>query len=428
MRMIKQMGETVRARLSGERGFTITELMVALLILSVGFFALAAAASTGLRVVAEGRQREAATEIANGRLEHLRDIPYDNVALNSTLCTPACAPTHSADTANPDSMVSDDNTQFDPGTGTYEDLVLDTTNGQVPHIESPVAVGPILYNVYQYVTWVDDPAGGSTPHDYKRLTIVAAFNTPVNTGRPRNVTVSALFTSGGVIIEGDTADATVGSSASPTPTPTPTPSSGCISDTAAPTGDFSILSGAGAVAGYTASTAVTLKPAPVDGCAPIRLRFSNDNSTYGEDITYDSGNPSVTWTVTGGSDGSRSIWAKFRDGLDHEASVGPHSIILDQTKPSTPGTLTRTVSCSGGNRTVTLQWGVSTDTYFLGYRVYKSTNGGTFTAITTTSTLFTSDTDKKSLDSVSYKVVGYDRAGNESAASNVISLSKNKCS
>jgi prepilin-type N-terminal cleavage/methylation domain-containing protein len=428
MRMIKRMRETMRARLQGERGFTITELMVALTILSVGFFALAAAASTGLRVVAEGRQREAATEIANGRLEHLRDIPYEKVALNSTLCTPACAPTHSSDANNPDNMVSDDNLQFDPGTGSYEDLVLDTTDGQVPHIESPVAVGPILYNVYQYVTWVDDPVGGSSTQDYKRLTIVAAFNTPVNSGRPRNVTVSALFTTGGVIIEGDTAPATVGSSSSPTPTPTVTPSGSCTDDTGAPTGTFSVLSGAGAVAGYTASTSVTLKPAPVDDCLPIILRFSNDGSTYGSDITYDSFNPSVSWTVSGGTDGSRSIWANFRDGLGNEATFGPKSVILDQTKPSTPSTLTKTVSCSGVDRTVTMQWGVSTDTYFLGYRVYKSTNGGSWTAITTTSTLYTSDTDKKSLDSVSYYVVGYDKAGNESAQSNVISLSKNTCS
>ncbi|MGZ4205384.1 MAG: hypothetical protein ACXVQW_08850, partial [Actinomycetota bacterium] len=73
-------------------------------------------------------------------------------------------------------------------------------------------------------------------------------------------------------------------------------------------------------------------------------------------------------------------------------------------------------------------WGSSTDTNFLGYRVYQSTNGGIWTSITTTSTLTTSDTDAKTLDSVSYEVVGYDKAGNESAPTNAISLSKNKCS
>src|ERR1700752_3934847 len=107
-----------RAQLRDERGFTITELMVALMILSVAFFALAGSASIGFRIGAEGREREAATEIANGRLEHLRDIPYTDLALNT-------APTHSTDTNNPDYFVSNNGSQFNPGTGTYEDLDLD---------------------------------------------------------------------------------------------------------------------------------------------------------------------------------------------------------------------------------------------------------------------------------------------------------------
>jgi hypothetical protein len=32
------------------------------------------------------------------------------------------------------------------------------------------------------------------------------------------------------------------------------------------------------------------------------------------------------------------------------------------------------------------------------------------------------------LDSVRFQVVGYDKAGNESAATNIVSLSKNQCS
>ena len=418
--MIKPTLRCVRARLRDEDGFTITELMVALTILSVAFFALAGSASIGLRIVAEGRQREAATEIANGRLEHLRDIPYDALALNT-------APTHSTDTTNPDYSVSTDGSQFNPGTGTYEDLDVDTTNGQVPHIESPVSVGPIVYSVYQYVTWVDDPPAGSTTHDYKRVTVIAFYNTPVNTGRPRSVAVSAFFTPSGIVISGSESGATVGTSPSPTATPTPSPTGSCSGDVSAPTGDFTILSGAGATAGYTASTSITLKPAPVDTCTPITVKFSNDGVTYGSSVTYDATNASVSWTVPAG-DGTKSIWAQFADGLNNHASFGPHSIILDQTHPTQPGTLTRTVSCAGSDRTVNLSWGVSTDTNLLGYRLYKSTNGGTWTAITTTSTLTTSDTDKKSLDSVSYRVVGYDKAGNESSASNAISLSKNQCS
>ena len=91
-------------------------------------------------------------------------------------------------------------------------------------------------------------------------------------------------------------------------------------------------------------------------------------------------------------------------------------------------TAARSVSCSGTNRTVVLTWGSATDTNLKGYRVYQSINSGTWQAIGTSSTTTSSDTHKKSLDSVRYYVVAYDKAGNESNATNIVSLSKNKCS
>ena len=76
-----------------------------------------------------------------------------------------------------------------------------------------------------------------------------------------------------------------------------------------------------------------------------------------------------------------------------------------------------------------LSWGISSDTNFRGYRIYRSTDGVTWSvfkqvAITTAS----DNTLKKSLDSVRYYVVAYDKAGNESNATNTIALSKNQCS
>jgi fibronectin type 3 domain-containing protein len=157
------------------------------------------------------------------------------------------------------------------------------------------------------------------------------------------------------------------------------------------------------------------------------MQFSNDNTTYGTATAYDSLNPSTTWVI-GAGDGSKSVWAKYTDGASNVSTIGPHTIVLDQTKPTVPGTLSRTVSCSGTNRTTNLAWGASTDTNFLGYRIYKSVNGAAYAALATTAGTSYSDVDKKTLDSLSYKVVGYDKAGNESSPTNVISFSKNQCS
>ena len=121
--------------------------------------------------------------------------------------------------------------------------------------------------------------------------------------------------------------------------------------------------------------------------------------------------------------------AQAADAVGNTVTFSTMSIILDTTLPTVPGTLSRTVSCSGANRTVALSWGISSDANLQGYRVYRSTDGVTWSPFTQLVQSSTSDaTLKKSLDSVRYYVVGYDKAGNESNATNTIALSKNQCS
>lgn len=405
----------VRARLaSGEEGFTIIELMAALSVLAIGFVALAASLGVGFKQITLGRQRQTATEIANARIEHLRNVPYADIALSS-------APTHSSDTDNPDYYVKTDNTQYDYSSqGSYEDLLTDTTNGQVLHLEDPVTVGATTLSVYQYVTWADQA------NNVKRLTVVVVYRPAAIPGASKLVRASTYFTPGTVTVAGTTPGPNQGS-ASPTPTPTPTPTSACSGDTTAPTGTFNITSGTGSDVGYTASTTVTLSMSFSDSCSPITVKFSNDGTTYGTPVTYDSLNPTVSWTLTSG-EGTKSVYAIVLDGVSNQRSIGPNTIVLDTTKPTMPGTLTRTISCSGADRTVHLSWGSSTDTNFKGYRVYQSVNSAAWTAIGTSSTTTLTDTNKKNLDSVRYFVVGYDTAGNESNATNTISISKNQCS
>jgi hypothetical protein len=289
-------------------------------------------------------------------------------------------------------------------------------------------VGETSLAVNQYVTWVDDP-GLSGTQDYKRLTVVVQYNQPAVQGVSRLVRVSSFFTEGGVTVGGSGVSAAPGTTSTPTASPSPSPTvAPCTNDTTAPAGSFTIDTGTAAEVGYSASLSVTLRFLSIsDTCTPIVLRFSNDGTTYGSDVVYDAVNPSVSWSVASG-DGSKQVRAKVRDGIGNEATLSPMSITLDTIKPTVPGTLSRTVSCSGSNRTVNLSWGSSTDTNFRGYRVYKSINGGGYVDLATVSGTTKSDTDKKSYDSVRYYAVGYDKAGNESNATNVVSLAKNKCS
>jgi len=156
------------------------------------------------------------------------------------------------------------------------------------------------------------------------------------------------------------------------------------------------------------------------------MRFSNDGSTWGSWVTYDSLNPTVSWALATG-DGTKSVTMQAKDGVGNTVTLSPATIVLDTTPPTKPSSFSPSASCSGSNRTVTLGWGVSTDTNFSGYRVYRSTDGVSWSSLLTTTSTSTTDVTKKALDSVRYYVVGYDQAGNESTATATVSYVKNQC-
>jgi hypothetical protein len=238
------------------------------------------------------------------------------------------------------------------------------------------------------------------------------------------VRASTFFTPGSVTIEGTEGGANQGGGV-PTSSPTAVPTT-CAGDTSGPTGGFQILSTSGQQ-GYTSSTSVGLSMSLTDSCQPISMQFSNDGILYSDPLIYDSSNPSVSWTLPSG-DGTKSVHAKATDANGNARTYAAQTVVLDTVSPTVPGTLARTLSCNGNDRTVTLAWGASTDTNFNGYRIYVSTNSGAWTVLSTTSLVQETTTNLKTLDSVRYYVVGYDKAGNESDATNIVSLSKNQCS
>lgn len=407
-----------RANAGQEAGFGIVEIIAAFSIVFVGFFALANATGSASRRLVKGGQRQIATAEATARLEDMRNLSYAGVALKTQ-------PSHSVDPESPEYFVSADGTSFDAQhNGTLEELIVDAAAGQVTHIESGVRVGSTALDLFKYVTWVDDPAI-SGAQNYRRVTIIARYFLGGDVTRPRTVQVAALLTPGTITIGGSTAAPTSGS-ATPTATAQPTPTGSCAGDVSAPTGDFIFLSGTGAQTGYTASTTATLSLSPSDPCAPISYRISNDGASYSAWVTYDASASTVSWSLTSG-DGSKTVWVQYEDAASNRITAPTRTVTLDTVTPTVPGTLTRTVSCNGNDRTVNLSWGVATDTNWLGYRIQKSVNGGAYVLLGSVATTGSSDTDSKGLSSLSYRVVAYDKAGNEGSPTNVITLSKNQC-
>lgn len=66
--------------LNGGSGFTLVELMVAMLILTVGLLGLLGTAATTIRVIGEGDRTVGAAYHASGRIDELVALGCDNVA------------------------------------------------------------------------------------------------------------------------------------------------------------------------------------------------------------------------------------------------------------------------------------------------------------------------------------------------------------
>ena len=162
-------------RAAGSDGFTLIELVVAISLLAIVAGGFVASLGLGFRTIALARQRQTAASIAEARLEHLRSIPYTQVALPSAL-------TQSTDPTNPDSGLSADGTAFDiDGHGTMEPRPRRRRRRRCAHRGPLSVVGTTTMDVYDYVTWVDDPGIAGT-QDYRRVTVVVVYKTPTLNG------------------------------------------------------------------------------------------------------------------------------------------------------------------------------------------------------------------------------------------------------
>ena len=66
---------------SDSRGFTLVELMCAMLIMSVGLFGLLQSVSVAYEHNARNKLREEAVQIAEEHLNQMRARPYDNISI-----------------------------------------------------------------------------------------------------------------------------------------------------------------------------------------------------------------------------------------------------------------------------------------------------------------------------------------------------------
>jgi prepilin-type N-terminal cleavage/methylation domain-containing protein len=177
-----------------EEGFTLVELLMAIVVMSVGILTLLGVLDASGKLTLVSERQTSMAHRAQLELERVQALPFAQVSMIGT-------PTSSTDPANPGYYVTAGGAfEYDRGnTANTESFAVDATSGAVS--PNPIAWsdpnGRFSGNIYDFVSWVQDPncSGGSTcessTQNYKRLTVAITLTGAAHPSKP--VLVSTLI-------------------------------------------------------------------------------------------------------------------------------------------------------------------------------------------------------------------------------------------
>lgn len=155
-------------RHDADAGFTLIEVIVAMVIVALVMTSLSYAVVSSLKTIQQARQRQTATALATQQLERLRALPYDTVTQPGAGSTVKSGLLYTSTASGV--------TTFSPASavlpGVSETLVVNTVSGQW----TDTAVDGVTYRVHTYVTKAPPTASGSQPFN---LTVLVRWTSPV---------------------------------------------------------------------------------------------------------------------------------------------------------------------------------------------------------------------------------------------------------
>jgi hypothetical protein len=183
-------------------------------------------------------------------------------------------------------------------------------------------------------------------------------------------------------------------------------------DTAVPAGTISINSGAT----YTKSATVTLNLSaanPTSGDPVSDMRLSSNGTSYGSWVPYAA---SASYTLPPG-DGSKTVFAEFRNGAGAVSAPASHAIVLDKTAPAitkAPAPTLKTGHLGAAGAPVSISWAAADATSGINhYDLMESVDGGAFSLAASLATA-TVTKNLKPGHSYKFEVRATDKAGNVS--------------
>jgi prepilin-type N-terminal cleavage/methylation domain-containing protein len=178
-------------RLAAESGFTMVELLMAMVLVAVALGALVSTLETSRRLVTVAEKQETAVHQAERELERILALPYTAVALSSAPGAP------SGDPDDPRTFVTAGTPpryQWDQdATPRSDDLVIDTAAGTLaPMTAWNDGQSRLSGHVHRFVTWTGDQCT-SCPgvQDARRVTVVVTVDAPGG-GPERSVLIDSL--------------------------------------------------------------------------------------------------------------------------------------------------------------------------------------------------------------------------------------------
>ena len=178
-----------RPAVGEEGGFTVIEVLVAVLVLTVGMITLLGAFDPARRLGTQAELRQAASAAAEQELQRVQSLPWAKIALTTEPTTNAAQHVSAGPCAQTTGPTTLHCYRWDwTGTAPAEGVVVDATNGDTtanPNtwqttVSTTNTTVRLSVSATRYITWATDQecsavgCGGSG--DYKRVTVVVTIN------------------------------------------------------------------------------------------------------------------------------------------------------------------------------------------------------------------------------------------------------------
>jgi type IV pilus modification protein PilV len=191
-------------------GFTMVEVLVAILVLAVGILGLAGAFDSSRRLTQLSERRTVMSDRAQQEIERLQTYRYSQLAMFSK-------PSHSSTKTNPDYDVNGSRYAWNAESSSQEESLVTSSKEVDCNVKAETGCGLIAANpagrsctstvgacewsdglvkgsVYDFVTWHSDGhcGGCKASENYKRITVVVTINVPGGNHQTPPLRVSTL--------------------------------------------------------------------------------------------------------------------------------------------------------------------------------------------------------------------------------------------